>query len=290
MPKPAPRSAPTETEAATTTREIPPPNVKRHSYASTTADEASVYESAIEDGGDDAYGRNADSSSEDDDDFESHGYQVFENDKVSRADLHVGPPEVVRLPHGGNARDDESIASDDTATGGSPVRPTAAAAAAAAAAVPAHAAPVPAEDEKVTRRKSVRITAPDSPHHPVSNQNQPLPPTPTQAHAGHAEPDSDEEYHTHAHAHAHDRAVSPPPQRTTDAQWSTRIGRVREDSSDEEVAGDEDYRRARRGLIRNTGKWETVKSSVTPEKLKRKSGSVKSKTSVKSSRAGSARA
>jgi hypothetical protein len=279
MPKPAPRPAPTETEADATTKAIPPPNVKRHSYASTTADEASVYESAIEDGGDDAYGRNADSSSEDDDEFEGHGYQVFENDKVSRADLHVGPPEIVRLSHDGNARDDESIASDGTATGGSPVRPTAATAA------PAHAAaPVPAEDDKVTRRKSVRITAPDSPHHPVSNQNQPLPPTPT--HAAHAEPDSDEEYR----AHAHDRAVSPPPQRATDAQWSTRIGRVREDSSDEEVGGDEDYRRARRGLIRNTGKWETVKGGVTPEKMKKKSGSVRSKASVKISRAGSAKA
>jgi len=74
-----------------------------------------------------------------------------------------------------------------------------------------------------------------------------------------------------------DRAPSPEHERA-DAQWDTRIGRMREDTSDESEV-DDGYRRARKGLIKNSGQWEAVKEKTAGMK---KTGSVKSKGSKRS--------
>ena len=68
-----------------------------------------------------------------------------------------------------------------------------------------------------------------------------------------------------------DRPPSPEPEKRQE-EWSTRIGK--EDMSDVEDR-DEDYAKARKGLAKNTGKWETVPG----EKAKR--ASLKSRFSAK---------
>ena len=59
-------------------------------------------------------------------------------------------------------------------------------------------------------------------------------------------------------------------------QWTTRIGKMRDDTTDESE-GDDDYRDAKKGLMRNSGQWE-----LTGGKKGKKSGSVKSGRSGKS--------
>jgi hypothetical protein len=76
-----------------------------------------------------------------------------------------------------------------------------------------------------------------------------------------------------------DRAPSPEPTRPDSAAWSSRIGQADVDSEDEH---DPAYLNARRGLKKNTGKWEAVGNAISPKKksVKKagsKSGSVKGK-------------
>jgi hypothetical protein len=262
VPIPKPVSTAGKTDSVKPT---PPPNTKRHSYHSVTTDGGSIYESAVEDEGPDGAAREDDSSS-DEEDMEQGAYKIVENEAVAKAAVNVGPPEVVRIPS--DMRDDESMVSDHTATGAAPLS-------GAKALPPAPAAAQVAEDEKVARRKSVRITAPDSPTawtHGVAQ-----PPIDERGIQGNVDVDSD-------------RAPSPSPERTTDARWSTRIGRMREDTSEEEDEGEE-YQRARKGLQRNSGRWEAIKGAR--EKLKKtkgKGGSARSEGSTKGRRAGNAKA
>ncbi|WVF67302.1 hypothetical protein IAT40_002053 [Kwoniella sp. CBS 6097] len=273
---------------------VPPPNNKRNSFHSmTSGDGNSIYESAIEDeGGDDDEG----GSSEDEDE---QGYKVVENDKVARAgEIATGYGQ-----DGGN----DSDASDDTVDGRAQAGAHASAGARAGAATPtpthsqglnhhtSERAPAPAPIEvprppssvggsTVARRKSVRMAVPDSPV--VEKAPEPLT---TSTHSHSYQPttlnnDNTEEL---------DRAASPEPDANHERvheQWSTRIGRMRDDTSDEDDI-DPEYRKARRGLAKIDKKWEALSEKEKQRnaqagagaggKLK-KSNSTKSKGSVKS--------
>ncbi|ORY31630.1 hypothetical protein BCR39DRAFT_526039 [Naematelia encephala] len=234
---PAPKPEPTPAPVAVSPPKPAP--TKRDSYRSMTTDGGSVYESAVEDDG-----PGGDSGSETEDDI-AH-YKVVDNTRIARLGEIARGVSTERVP-----RDDESVASDDTAQ----------------VAVPA-AAPAPISSAKsdagsVNRRKSVRITAPDSPVDSISVH---APPPLTSEHA----PDVAEL----------ERSGSPEPERGTDGQWATRIGRMREDTSDESD-NDAGYTKARKGLLRNSGQWEAV-----DEKPRKKTtgGSVRSKSSRKSAK------
>ncbi|OCF43710.1 hypothetical protein I317_02463 [Kwoniella heveanensis CBS 569] len=261
---------------------VPPPNNKRNSFHSmTSGDGNSIYESAIEDeGGDDDEG----GSSEDEDE---QGYKVVENEKVARAgEIATGYGQ-----DGGN----ESDASDDTVDG----RTQAGAGARASAATPTPAqgmnhnsgrAPAPAPIEvprppssvggsTIARRKSVRMAVPDSPV--VEKAPEPIT-TSTHSHSYQPTTLSTDEL---------DRAASPEPDENAERvheQWSTRIGRMRDDTSDEDDI-DPEYRKARRGLAKIDKKWEALSEKEKQKhaqsgaggKLK-KSNSTRSKGSVKS--------
>ena len=269
-PKPKVEPPPPAVPAA---RAVPPANTKRNSFQSTT-DGESVYESAMGDEDEeerheaggvlDGEGEAETSSSEEENEeaLEARGYHVVENDKVRNAGaFEVGPPEVVRVETR-VIRDNGSTASEGTATG-SPI----------SSSHQNHLYAQPVDDDDRRSRKSVRITAPGSPN-PISPHLPIKAPAPvTSPLAGKAEPV--------------DRAGnnSPPPERPTDANWSTRIGRVRDDSSDEE-SYDNGYNKAKKGLIRNSGNWESVKpAAATTGSVKKRGGSVRSK----SSKSGSAR-
>jgi hypothetical protein len=117
---------------------------------------------------------------------------------------------------------------------------------------------VPAAEEseqpQLAKRKSVRMNVPDSPA-----VTAPPPVTPATGH----------DYSTE------DRAPSPEPTKPDSAPWSSRIGQADVDSEDER---DPEYMNARRGLKKNTGKWEAIKDAASPKRSKStrsKNGSVK---------------
>lgn len=169
-------------------------------------------------------------------------YQVYENDRSVEAGRNVGPPAVERIPSN-DQHDDSGDESDDTAMGTG----------------------AQANDDssidlapKLSKRKSVRMNVPDSP------AVQAPPPV--------TDRDGGLDYSTE------DRVPSPEPQRADSAAWSSRIGQADPDSEEER---DADYTTARRGLMKNTGKWESVKSAASPKRKKSvkgsKAGSVKSR-------------
>jgi len=120
----------------------------------------------------------------------------------------------------------------------------------------------PASDagSRGTRRKSVRMAVPPSP----SVETALAPPAPTDG------------------GPSVDREPSPPLEKQQE-EWSTRIGR-KEDTSDDEDR-DPDYASARKGLSRNSGKWEAGKTAGGGEKLKRTKSRGSAKGSVKTSKA-----
>ena len=109
---------------------------------------------------------------------------------------------------------------------------------------------------QLAKRKSVRMNVPDSPAVTA--------PPPITGQTGH-------DYSTEG------RAPSPEPTKPDSAPWSSRIGQADIDSEDER---DPDYMIARKGLKKNTGKWEAVKNATASPKrtksVKSKNGSVKS--------------
>lgn len=112
------------------------------------------------------------------------------------------------------------------------------------------------EQPQLAKRKSVRMDVPDSPA-----VTAPPPITPATRH----------DYSTE------DRAPSPEPTKPDSAPWSSRIGQADVDSEDER---DPEYMNARRGLKKNTGKWEATKDAVSPKRSKStrsKNGSVRSR-------------
>lgn len=112
------------------------------------------------------------------------------------------------------------------------------------------------DQPRLTKRKSVRMNVPDSPAVQA-------PPPVTNPNVGH-------DYSTE------DRAPSPETTRPDSAAWSSRIGQADVDSEDER---DPEYMNARKGLKKNTGKWETAKAIASPKRnksVRSNKGSVKS--------------
>lgn len=246
-PAPAVPGALKQTTASSTAATVPAPRpVKRHSFNSQTTDGGnSVYEDA-EDG---ATMEGSGSESEDDG---GHQYDVVVNEKIERRGEIARGHAVERIP--GEVGDSEYYAREDDG---------------------AHYESDGSEDTATGRggqgglsvdtagkRKSVRMDVPPSPAGVLA-------PGPIVSPANEAYSQSREA----------ERAPSPEPQRVEEP-WNTRIGQQDETSDDD---GDDEYRRARRGLQKNTGAWEAVKDKVG--KGGKKAGSVRSKGSRKSGRA-----
>lgn len=221
-------------------------DAKRGSFVSLQSDGASIYESAMEDG-DEGYGPETESSDEDD----AAHFKMVKNEKViRRGEMATGDPNYMK--------DDEEDGGSEV-TVGARSEPTAVAAGAAAAAPPTLGAPA---DAIPRRRKSVRMAVPDSPvieSHPPAHVSQAPRPIAVST-----------------EVKSRSRTPSPEPQRL-EQTWSTRIGRMREDTSEDEDE-DDDYVRARKGLIK-TNKWDTVNAAAEKAKGLKKKGSVKSKAS-----------
>lgn len=265
----------------------------RKSYTSGISDNGSVYESAVEDDDEDEDGgapgipgvtapaaaapkqvqpeHYGDSSDSEEDEGQS-SYKVVDNERIKRLGINVGPPAVERIPSETRVHrdeeyaghDDASVTSNDTATKSN--RPTP--------------APLSIADDKLSRRKSVRMNVPDSPGPETALAPPPI---------------TDPSQTTSYVSRSAERDPSPPPTQDRSGEtWSTRIGKMREDTSDESDHDDE-YLRARKGLSKNSGKWEKVDGSSKSnggeslgKKLKRKAtgSSVKSKSSTKGSQRG----
>lgn len=208
---PAAAPMPVAPKAAAATRAVALTPTKRNSFQSLASDGQSVYESAVEDDGAEA----GESSSEEEDDM---GYEVVENDNITRSGVTVGPPAIekimMRREQKSEVADDAaSIMSGDTAT---------------------HSRAPPSDaGSRATRRsrKSVRMAVPDSPT--VEMAHPPSAPA--------------------ANGPSVDREASPEVEKAQE-QWSTRIGQTQH-SDDEQ---DEEYMAARKGLKKNTGQWEAV--------------------------------
>ena len=230
-----PTAAPKSTPAPIiAARPAKPAVIERDSHQSmTTSDGQSVYESAVD----------GDASSDDGDEAD---YDIVENDAISRSGIVVGPPAVEKIPAERHYDDVDSVYSDDTATGRKGT-------AAPASDVGSRSGRRPKSVKSV---KSVRMAIPGSPS--VEKLPRPEPsaaPVPAPREAPSIE-----------------RTGSPPPENMQE-QWKTRIGYMREDTSDEEEK-DEDYVNARKGLIRNSGKWEAV-SNKPKKRSSSNKGSVK---------------
>ena len=208
---PAAAPMPVAPKAAAATRAVALTPTKRNSFQSLASDGQSVYESAVEDDGAEA----GESSSEEEDDM---GYEVVENDNITRSGVTVGPPAIekimMRREQKSEVADDAaSIMSGDTAT---------------------HSRAPPSDaGSRATRRsrKSVRMAVPDSPT--VEMAHPPSAPA--------------------ANGPSVDREASPEVEKAQE-QWSTRIGQTQH-SDDEQ---DEEYMAARKGLKKNIGQWEAV--------------------------------
>lgn len=274
----------------------------RNSYHSMTTDAGeSVYESAMEDEGEagDAHGQgqgeakmrqvtgadiradpqDGDSSSDEETGgWSEDKYNVVDNERVKRLGINIDYDEPQqRTPRGkaGRLEDDDGAESDGTAEP-SPV-----------AKARSETLPQQQQEDSVSRRKSVRIKGPDSPNVASSAQNQsqnqgqgnttaptgqhaPPPTSPPSANVGDG---SDDDVRAAGQGQGQ--------------QWDTRIGRMRDDSSDEEEEqGDDEYKRAKRGLMRNTGDFgKAVVQDGKDGKGKSKSGG-----SQKGSRSGGSQA
>lgn len=203
----------------------------------TTEEGASVYESAVDGEGGRQY--EEESSSEEEEEDQSKKYKFVENERVKRLGINVGPPAIEKIP----SRDMDGESEDEGSVDTELAQPNQA-----------------IEDDRASRasrRKSVRITAPGSPLDAVH-----APPPLTEGYPAKDQPGPD-------------RDPSPEPQRATDQKWDTRIGRMRDDTSDEEDV-DEGYTKAKRGLSRNSGVYEDEKKGKV---TKSKTGSVRSKGS-----------
>jgi hypothetical protein len=222
-----------------------PTNVIRpKSRGSNNGDDNSVYESANEDAA------AALEDSDDDDVTELGNYTVVANEKATAtlepaAPLATGPP----VPA--------------TTTSDVPVLP------------PIPTAPLLTDDNKLGRRKSVRMNLPAEEGSPTSR-----------IHDGPAllsEREKEHARHADAAIIAEAEASSPPrparrrrdespPVSREHMVWDTRIGRVRDDTSDEDDENPltEDYARAHKSLTKNNGDFSDVVDNAKQDSKKGK--------------------
>ena len=162
----------------------------------------------------------ADDSESEAEDEDNSRYKVVDNERIKRLGINVGPPEVEKMPEDvalQHAREDYDSAVTDDSD--------------------ETAGPRPARDLAAqgggdsVRRKSVRMNVPES----TSTVNAVV-----------AQPQT-----------AADGAAMAEGENPMHEQWKTRIGQMREDTTDESE-GDDDYREGRKGLMKNTGQWELV--------------------------------
>jgi hypothetical protein len=265
---PGPVQLPVEEKKAVS--KFPPPLSKSMSYASTTTagDDQSIYESAVEEDGEN--GRGGDSSSDEEEVSYSKGYKVVENDKVSKAGEAAGPGEgkvmIPAPPPPARAPSVFSDKSDDTATG-------------------INTAINAGKTESVrSRRKSVRMNLPDSPTVETTPRSGVGSSAPAQDRTPSPLPPQTQTHSTIINGTS--TALGAPVTSTTtpsrEAQWSTRIGRMREDSSDDEDGGRTDeYTKSRNKLLKNSGNWEAVEAAKEKDKAKKRAsvaGSAKGST------------
>lgn len=230
----------------------------RPSYAST-GDETSIYESANEAGG----GDDDSDFSEDNTELGDTGYTVVDNDRVYRraevdaAATGAPPPEPSQKPR--------PVSNASTIMAAQRSLPP----------VPQAPGPVSQDDDgKIVRRKSVRMNLPpETPTSPAVQDER-------------GRELEREKAFADAAVASSKREDSPEPARIHE-QWDTRIGRVRDDSSDDERGGlTEEYSRARKGLIRQSGGFDKLLEKRNKKDKEKKSlsrsGSTKSKGSLMS--------
>lgn len=128
-----------------------------------------------------------------------------------------------------------------------------------------------ADGSELSRRKSVRVHVPGE---------APAPAPPAPAAEGYRETKTTS-YITPADSAPRQSMDSDDynPRRSAPADWGTRIGRMREDTSSEEDELDPTYAKARKHLIKNDGNFTKSKSK---SKSGKSSGSIKSKGSTRS--------
>lgn len=226
-----------------------PVPIKRDSYQSVTTEGGSVYESANENFQDAQGGETSDSESE----MEFDGYDVVENTRNAEAGAHAGPPAVERIPRRREADDDiaedgGSEASRDTAPGGG---------------APLQRATSGRSEATTIRRKSVRMAVPDSPVDVKA-------PPPILQHSERPGQDDDHSDDGAAGVDEHGRPASPEPERPS-SQWSSRVTSGVRDDESEDDSHDEGYMQARKGLQKNTGRYEALQMArEAGERLKAK--------------------
>ncbi|WVO18516.1 hypothetical protein L204_106235 [Cryptococcus depauperatus] len=233
---------------------------KRNSFMSMQSDNASVYESAVEDDEDGPYGPQSDSSDEEEAAAAQSKYKIIRNERVSRQGEMV-----MDNTHHGREDEDGDEGGSQVTIGAKPERANGTDATA-----PIEMAAL-GQEVTVKRRKSVRMAVPDS---PITEMTPPLL-TSSLNHTPHpSRPIAISSDFT-----PRSRSPSPEPQRVEQI-WSTRINKAREDTSEEEDEN-ENYLKARKELKRNSGKWAAVEEAKAKADSLKKRGSVKSKGSAK---------
>lgn len=207
---------------------IPEPERAPEADKPLAADDASIYESAREDDDD-----------EDDDAGSSDG-ESFSNLKIVENDRHKrAPSNDIKAP-GSSIPEPEAEEEHSTPKAKNTplpeLAPPVTAPGRVAPSVDGSEVTADGDGAKVRRRKSVRMNVPDTPDSAAPN------------------PLQDQQA----------SAPSPAP-RETASGWSTRIGKSKDESSDEEGAA---YVKAKRNLSRNSGKWETVNGEKVRKKNK----------------------
>ncbi|OCF77600.1 hypothetical protein I204_01592 [Kwoniella mangroviensis CBS 8886] len=247
---------------------IPPPNNKRNSYHSMTSDGASIYESANEGDSGDEEGQG---SSAEEDDESVKGYKVVENEKVRRAGEIATGISRYEEDDGDDTASDHTVEAAPTSSGNRAPPPGPI-----AVEPPTGGGTSTVSSNGVSRRKSVRMAVPDS---PVVEKA----PPPVAAHSATTDeayqpPTSNYGYNEEAQGA---RPTSPEPERVK-SDWSTRIGRMREDTSDEDEDKDPEYMKARKGLQKLEKKWNELGDQGGKDGKLKKRGSVRSNKSNKS--------
>ncbi|WWC91922.1 uncharacterized protein L201_006874 [Kwoniella dendrophila CBS 6074] len=271
---------------------VPPPNTKRNSWHSMQSDGASIYESANEDA---ANSDSEGSSAEEEDDM---GYKVVENEKIARAgEIASG---VARERYGNNHEDGDDTASDHTVEAG----PTINSNGNGNRAPPPQPISLPSKEHdsisqvgsSVSRRKSVRMAIPDSPivekappaitSGGKTTDNAYIPKSNDYGNSNSTSNDNIQAYQERKSGSGDSDPEETEKERIKE-NWSTRIGKMREDTSDEDENDlDPNYLKARKGLYKIDKKWDALNAEEKErqqkeQKLKKRS-SVKSKASTKS--------
>ncbi|WWC72214.1 uncharacterized protein I206_106176 [Kwoniella pini CBS 10737] len=279
---PGPVQLPAEPEPAPEERSIPPSNNKRNSYHSMTSDGASIYESANEGDGSDEDGQG--SSADEDDDM---GYKVVENEKVRRAGEIATAGRYVEDGDGDDTASDHTVEAGPTFTGNGNNR----------APPPGHISVPPPSSavgsnietaSTVSRRKSVRMAIPDSPI--VEKAPPPITKGGKTTDNAYQPPNSDYgngNGNSNEEIFKGERPNSPEPERIKE-DWSTRIGRMREDTSDEDDL-DPNYSKIRKNLSKIDKKWDALNSEEKERQQKKDEVKLKKRNSIKSNKSNKSR-